>query len=330
MELTTLIVLLFGLLAAPVFFLFAPRFSAGLMAPTYEREVKTLIQGPRHGVNVEDPQAYLIRSKKRKAVIGKLADTARKRTSTSRLTIAKRLRYAQWPISAVLFHAIELGVSATLFTITHFYLGSIIQYLLVFSGPIILRSALNFAVDRRFKKFDADFPQFMMSIVGLLKTGMAPINAIESASLGLDPTSLVRSEVYTMVERMRIGIPEERSIGAFGENINHAEIELFIQALLLSKRVGGGLSDTLERLSRQVRKRQFFRSSANAAVALQRASLWMILGILVSLELYIYKMYPPLVVEVIYDATGWIVAQCAVVAICVGILWSRQVTKIKV
>lgn len=127
-----------------------------------------------------------------------------------------------------------------------------------------------------------------------------------------------------------MGIPEERSIGAFGEAINHPEIELFIQALLLSKRVGGGLSDTLERLAKQVRKRQYFRSAANAAVSLQRASLWMILGILVFLELYIYKVYPALVVEAWHNPSGWFVWQGAIVTIFMAILWSRSVTNIKV
>ena len=99
---------------------------------------------------------------------------------------------------------------------------------------------------------------------------MNSLTALQAASEGLDPESLVRQEVELMLERLRMGVPEDQSIGSFGEDIFHEEIELFVQALLLSRRVGGNLSDTLERLAKQVRKRQYFRESASAAFGQQR------------------------------------------------------------
>lgn len=316
------ITILIILLALPVILLFVPNISAGMITPTHKREARDFLYG-------NDAKAKIDYDKHKKSLIGKLTGSSKK-SSTSRLTIAKRLKFAQWPISQLTFHALEVLISLLAFSILSPYLGAFLQIFVFIIGPVVMRMILSAGVNYRFKKFDRDFPQFLLSIVGLLKTGMTPTNAIEAAANGLDAKSLVRSEVKIMLERMRMGVPEDRSIGAFAETINHPEIELFIQALLLSKRVGGTLSDTLERLAKQVRKRQYFRDSANAAVAMQRASGWVILGILVSLEIYIYFTSPNLVIDAWNNPIGWMVWQSAIFTIFISMIWSREITKIKV
>ena len=127
-----------------------------------------------------------------------------------------------------------------------------------------------------------------------------------------------------------MGVPEDQSIGAFGEDIYHEEIELFVQALLLSRRVGGNLSDTLDRLAKQVRRRQYFRYSAYHSVGMQRGSIWLILLVLVFMLGYIYFVSPELVVGAWSDDVGWQVWQMGILTILTGIFWIRQVTKIRV
>jgi tight adherence protein B len=158
---------------------------------------------------------------------------------------------------------------------------------------------------------------------------MNPMNALEAASAGMNEGALVKAEVDMMIERLRFGVSEDRSIGSFGEDIDHPEIELFVQALLLSRRVGGTLSDTLDRLAKQVRKRQYFRSAANAAVGMQRGSIWFIIAILCGLETYLYITFPETVTDALKDKVGWQVWQFAIVVILLGIFWVRQVTKIR-
>jgi tight adherence protein B len=183
---------------------------------------------------------------------------------------------------------------------------------------------------KRFNRFDADYPQFLLSFVGMLKIGLNPIQALEAASGSLDERSLVRVEVELMLERLKLGVSEERSIGSFGEDVNHPEIELFVQSLILSRRVGGNLSETVDRLSRQVRKRQHFRQSAEAAVGLQRGSIIFILAILVGLEGYLYLVWPECVITTWTDPGATKVAQVGLTMILIGLYWVRQVTKIRV
>jgi tight adherence protein B len=254
----------------------------------------------------------------------------KKSTLSSRRSLAKRLRYAQWKIPPVMYYVAMLVVSLITLTVAiSIGLNFLMQGIALLVGPIMVGWLLNSAIERRFKAFDSDYPAFLLSLVGLLKTGMNPMNALEAASSGMNEGAMVKAEVDMMIERLRFGVSEDKSIGSFGEDIDHPEIELFVQALLLSRRVGGTLSDTLDRLAKQVRKRQYFRQAANAAVGMQRGSIWFIIAILCALETYLYFTFPETVTDALKDKIGWQVWQFSICVILLGIFWVRQVTKIR-
>ncbi|MEI6517847.1 MAG: type II secretion system F family protein, partial [bacterium] len=253
------------------------------------------------------------------------------RSAENRLTIRKKLRFAQLPnVPPYAFSLAQIFVSLVMFLITSMFFDSVLQIIALLSGAVFMNWLLNRRIDRRFERFDADYPQFLLAFVGMLKTGLNPIQGLQAAAEGLEEGSLVREEVQIMLERLRMGVSEERSIGSFGEDIHHPEIELFVQALILSRRVGGNLSATIDRLSKQVRRRQFFRRSANAAVGLQRGSIWFILGILMALEGYLYFVWPECVTITWTHPTGRSVGQAGLTGIVIGLFWIRQVTKLRV
>lgn len=252
-----------------------------------------------------------------------------KMTDTN-LTLEKKLKYGQWKMSKIQYRIYCAVISGIFFLVALVKLNMMFQVAVLFAGPVVMNSFLMRSVNKRFKLFDRDYAPFLLSLVGLLKTGMNPLQALGAAAHGLEDGSLVRLEVEVMLERLRLGVPEERSIGAFGEDVNHPEIELFVQALLLSRRVGGTLSDTLDRLARQVRRRQYFRSQAVAAVGLQRGSIWFILGIQAGLMVYIYLIVPEFVTESVASPVGWQIWQGGVLVMALGMYWVRQVSNIRV
>ena len=252
-------------------------------------------------------------------------------SSDNTLTLQKRLKFAQLShVPPFVFAIAQMIISVAAFLIARQYFYILLQLMALTTGPLIVNAFINFRVGSRFKRFDRDFPAFLLSFVGMLKTGLNPMQALEACAVNLEDTSLVRQEVELMLERLRLGVSEERSIGSFGEDVNHPEIELFVQSLLLSRRVGGNLSETVDRLARQVRKRQYFRSSAQAAVGLQRGSILFILAILVSLEGYLYLAWPECVITTWTDPTASKVAQGGLTMIMFGMYWVLQVTKIRV
>ncbi len=330
---TLSLVLIIGavlVVGAAVAFLFSGQIVGTFLAnSSWRQQMRSISSAQRASADVSTETANLAAGKRfvnaleENEAVEKVADTV--------LTLRKRLKYSQLThIPPFAFSLAQILLSLGAFLITRQYFDVVLQFMSLLTGPLFMNWLLTMKMDRRFNQFDADYPQFLLSLAGLLKTGLNPIQGLQSAAEGLEETSLVRSEVQLMLERLKLGVPEERSVGSFGEDIYHPEIELFVQALILSRRVGGNLSDTLDRLSRQVRKRQYFRKSAVAAVGLQRGSIWFILAILAALEGYLYISWPACVTVPWTHPIGRPVCQAGLIGIILGLFWVRQVTKIKV
>lgn len=251
-------------------------------------------------------------------------------SSIRTLTLQRRLKYAQMSMSPATYWFFVVGIGTVSFVVASRFFAFFLSVFFAFLGYLIMNTMVNWQMNRRTNAFDRDYPQFLMSLVGLLKTGMNTLSALQASAEGLEPGALVREEVELMLERLRFGVLEEKSIGSFGEDIHHPEIELFVQALLLNKRLGGNLSDTLERLAKQVRRRQYFRQAAIAAIGLQRGSLWFIIMILVFIQGYLYFVMPETISYSLKDEVGWMAWQGAFLIIILGILWLQRVTKIRV
>ena len=247
------------------------------------------------------------------------------------VTLSMRLRYANlaW-MPPYVVSLLQILISLVAFAIAYVYLRLPLQITAAFVGPMSVNWWINRRIRKRVQRFDADFAHFLLSVVGMLKTGLNPVQALESAADSLEDESSVRQEVELMLERVRMGVSEDRSIGSFGEDIDQPEIELFVQALLLSRRVGGTLSDTLDRLAKQIRKRQTFKLAANGAVSMQRGSIYAIILVIVGVQFYMFLIAPDMVVGAWTHPklAGW--AQCSVVITFLAILLINKLTKIKI
>lgn len=247
----------------------------------------------------------------------------------SRNTLEKKLKYARWIITPLQFRAIQLAAFIVAFIPSYLY-GTIFIQLITPLVPLMVGGILDKAVKKRFNEFDADYPALLLSYVSLLKTGMSTIAGLEAAAKGLDHGTLVRSEVELLVERLRLGLTEEQAISSFGEDVDHPELELFVQSLLLSRRVGGTLSTTLERLAKQVRKRQQFRQQAVAAVGMERSSIYVIAFIMTLLLGYLAFASPELIFPAFSHPLGMKIFTAGLMLISYGFFWSKTVTNIKI
>lgn len=247
------------------------------------------------------------------------------------VNLATKLRYANltW-MPPYVVSLLQILVSLVAFAIAYVHFKLPLQITAAFMGPLIVNSWINRRIRKRVQRFDADFAQFLLSVVGMLKTGLNPIQALEAAADSLEDESTVRQEVELMLERVRMGVSEDRSIGSFGEDIDQPEIELFVQALLLSRRVGGTLSDTLDRLAKQIRKRQTFKLAANGAVSMQRGSIYAIIVVIAGVQFYMLLIAPDMVIGAWTNPklAGW--AQCSVVITFLAVLLINKLTKIKI
>ena len=323
----TLLLLLLGLAAA----LFALRgwvFGASASGGSSARSLRSISDEFRSFGDIEVSEGDLL-GEGRSRRLSQAAEVEPKQERG--LSLEARLRYAQlgeYPV--YFFSVLQVGISFVAFLIARMYCKEILQLMSLMIGPLVVNYIINRRIEARVRRFDADFPQFLLTVVGMLKTGLNTVQALQAGAEGLEETSLVRQEVELMLERLRLGVSEDRSIGSFGEDVCHPEIELFVQALILSRRVGGTLSDTLDRLAKQVRKRQNFKMAASGAVGMHRGSIWVILALIGALQAYMLASTPEIVLGTWKNPSLNGFAQGAVALMILGVLWMNKMTNFKV
>jgi tight adherence protein B len=260
----------------------------------------------------------------------KNGDNLKKRRDITRPGFDRLLYYARWSITANQYLILKWSITFIIMGGIYPFVRVPLLILVFILAPLLIDSVLQRAVKKRFNNFDKDYPDFLMSLVSRIKSGMNSFTAIDSAAGGFDERSLLRAEVMLMLERVKLGIQEEQAIGEFGETVPHPEIELFVQALILSRRVGGNLSTVIERLAKQVRKRQEFRKKAIAAVAQERGAGFMVSGIMTMTMVLVGFVSPELLSGAFENDSGQLVFQGGLLLVGIGFYLSRVITEIKV
>ncbi len=253
---------------------------------------------------------------------------SRDRTDFAR-DLEKKLYCAGWNIPRSVFHLIEFGLSLGLMVFSYVFLSIPFVIFSIFLGPVLCRGVLDFLVERKARMFEQDFAHFIMSTVSLLKTGVAPMLALEGAAKVLEENSLVRKEVESFIEAVRNGFNEEKALSRFGDTIYSPILETFVQILLAGKKFGGSLADSLERLAALVRRKTAFQLEAKAALAQAKASMWVVAGaFLLCLFLFVYTFEG--FAEAISTKFGRAVFHFVIVINLTAMLIFRNLVRIKI
>jgi tight adherence protein B len=265
------------------------------------------------------------------AILASRASKLKKGTKeVDRATIAQKLLFASWTITDVQFNTFCYSLTTLVAAGIYFFLEIPLTLTIVILTPILVHSILARSVKKRFENFDRDFPDFLMTLVSRLKSGMNIMTAMQSCSENLNDDSLLKAEISLLVERVKVGYQEDQAIGAFAETVPHPEIELFVQAVILNRKVGGNFASTLERLAKQVRKRQDFRRKAVSSVAEQRGGTLMLCGIMGSLIIFISVSSPDLIAKSFESEGGRMAFQTGGSLCLWGLYLVRKITNIKV
>lgn len=260
----------------------------------------------------------------------KTGDIKKGTKDISRATLQQKLVFADWKITPMQYNCIKYAISGIVSAGVIKFLEIPLIFTLTVLTPKLIDSLLNRAIKKRFTNFDRDFPDYLMTIVSRLKSGMNILQAMQSAATDLDDSSLLKEEVYLMLERIKVGYQEEKALSVFAEDIPHPEIELFSQVVILNKKVGGNFAGTLERLAKQIRRRQDFRRKAVSVVSEQRGGAVFIAGIMTSLLVFMAISNPDLLQGCFAVYGGRIASQGGLSMVIFGFYLSRVVTNIKV
>lgn len=250
--------------------------------------------------------------------------------SSQEHSLSKKLEIAGWRIGAIEFSALAVTIALATTWIIYPHCTIFGLTLALILPPLALRALLTRAVTKKFEQFEKDFHVFLLALSGVLRSGIELVRALRIVANQFDEDSHVRREIDLLIDRIRVGVPEEYAFLSLGEILQHPEMILLRRSIVLSRRCGGQLSSIIERLADQVKNRTIYRQRAQGAIAMERMSIWVISFVMTFVLGFLTLKSPELVSATGTTELGKQITEGGLLLIILGFLWSYKITNVKV
>jgi tight adherence protein B len=179
------------------------------------------------------------------------------------------------------------------------------------------RFLLRFAQLRYQRRFLDVFPDAIDLIVRAVKAGLPALDAIDLAAR--EVAAPVGTEFQRILDDTRIGVAMADALNRAAERIRVPDFRFFVASLVLQRRTGGGLAETLVNLSTLIRQRRALRLKARALMAESKASAAVIsiMPFVAGAGLYLVK--PDMMALLFADHRGRVMLGVAIVSVLLGI-----------
>ena len=179
------------------------------------------------------------------------------------------------------------------------------------------RFLLRFAQLRYQRRFLDVFPDAIDLIVRAVKAGLPALDAIDLAAREI--AAPVGTEFQKVLDDTRIGVSMADALNRAAERIRVPDFRFFVASIVLQRRTGGGLAETLANLSTLIRQRRTLRLKARAltAEAKSSAAVISIMPFVAGAGLYLVK--PDMMALLFVDHRGRFMLGVAIVSLLLGI-----------
>jgi tight adherence protein B len=169
--------------------------------------------------------------------------------------------------------AIIIGIGAAVVFVVVFCLCSNVVEAAgaaIVGATVLPYATLWFLRGRRLKKFSAQFPDALDTIVRSLRAGHPVPTAI--AMVGREMADPIGSEFGVLTDEVAYGAELEGALRSLHNRIGSEDLPLFITAVGIQASTGGNLGEILDNLSNVIRQRFKMRRKVRALAAEGRAS----------------------------------------------------------
>lgn len=226
---------------------------------------------------------------------------------------------------------IGLAVFAgSLLSLSYMKMGNFLEILVasVAAGYFVGYTIINGKIKNRAKKFVAQFPDALDTIVRSVRSGF-PVNA--AVNMVHESMDAPISEEFKLVsDEVHHGSTLVDALGRLSDRMQLEDVRFFAVVLTLQQEVGGNLAETLSNLSDLIRKRRMMKLKIHALASEGRSTGW-VLGLLpVLVAGGIQLMNPEFLAPLWYTSSGHFVIGMAVASIAIGVLIVRKMSNMEI
>lgn len=184
------------------------------------------------------------------------------------------------------------------------------------------------ARNKRIHTIESQLPDALELMSRALRAGHSFPSALEMvASEGPRP---IAGEFKTTFDEVNYGIPMQDALMNMTTRIASADLRYFVIAVLIQRETGGNLAELLDNLAKLMRERFKLIGHIRVLSAEGKLSAWILTLLPFALAAVIYAVHPTFLAVLYEDPAGLKMIYAAGVMMLLGIVWMRQIIKIRV
>jgi len=182
--------------------------------------------------------------------------------------------------------------------------------------------------ERRMRQFELQIPEALDLMARAMRAGHAFSTAVKMA--GDEMREPLGPAFRMLFDEMQYGVPQSEALLRLSERVPIADLGYFVVAVTIQRESGGNLAELLEKIGSVVRARLALLGEVRTLSAEGRLSAW-ILGAMPFVTALIINFLTPKFMSILWtDPAGQRLVGVALVAMVVGVVWMRNIIRIRV
>ncbi|TJX14167.1 type II secretion system F family protein [Tissierella creatinini] len=220
---------------------------------------------------------------------------------------------------------IAIGLGVLLYLGTSNILLGLIGVIIGFKLPDIYISSLK---KNRMKRLNSQLPEALSIISNGLRAGFSFTQAMSVAANELE--SPIRDEFMKVVRDNSIGKTMDEALTDFSERTDDEDIDMFVTALIIQRKVGGNLTEVLDTIADTIRDRMRIRGEIKTLTAQGRFSALVISILPFFVAFMLFLMNKDYIMELFNNTIGIFMVIAAVIMQLVGIYIISKMANVEV
>jgi len=195
-------------------------------------------------------------------------------------------------------------------------------------GAILPYSYASWRRNRRFTKFEEEFPEAMDTLARAVRAGHAFTMAIEIVCGELSEP--VATEFRKLYEEQKYGMPVRDALLNLTERMPLVDVKFFATAVMLQRETGGNLAEILDNLSYMIRERFKILRQVRVYTAQGRLTMMLLMALPPTIVITMLILNPSFIRPLFDDPIGHVLLAGGITLQTIGYFVIRRIIRIQV
>lgn len=252
---------------------------------------------------------------------------SRRESYTNKLK--KNLTYARIFLRPEEFIGIKVVCSLVLGVLLFLFIGHWFMIIVGLAGGFVFPDLfLTVKKKRRMSKITEQLPEALSIVSSGLRAGLGFYQAMGLVTRDMD--SPMKEEFEQVLFENSMGKPTEEVLTNLKERTDNDDLNIFINALIINKQVGGSLAEVLDNIAHTLRERVRIKGEIKTLTTQGRLSAIIICALPIFVGLVIFIINPEYISILFTETIGRVMLFFVAVLMMIGVLFVRRIIDIEV